>query len=228
MCAQNKRLTILSEEERFALYELPDFDEVQQHEYFDFTEEEKQIMHSRPTLSAQIYCGLQIGYFKAKQFFFDFDWSDIPQEDISFLLQHYWPEPSSLQPITKYEYYTQVKEIIRLYDYRPWSKEYTELLLDHISRTAKRDINIGFILPELLQFLRDRRIVRPGYTTLQDIISKAINAERERLANIVSNALNAESQKVLEQLLSRDDVLYYLSALKQDSKDFSYKVMVLE
>lgn len=99
MCAQNKRLTVLSEEERFALYELPDFNEVQQNEYFDFTDEEKQIMHSRPTLSAQVYCGLQIGYFKAKQLFFDFDWGDVPKEDIAFLLQYYWPEqPSSLQP----------------------------------------------------------------------------------------------------------------------------------
>lgn len=229
MGAQNKRLTVLSEEERFALYELPDFNEIQQQEYFNLTNEEQQIMLSRPTLSAQVYCGLQIGYFKAKHMFFDFDWSYVPKADIAFLLKQYWTEqPFSSQPITKYEYYTQIKEIIKLYDYRLWSKEYTELLSDHISKVAKRDINMAFILTELLQFIRNRRIVRPGYTTLQDIISKAINTERERLSNIISNALNAESKKVLEQLLSRDDVLYYLSALKQDPKNFSYKVMLIE
>lgn len=228
MYAQNKRLTVLSEE-RFALYGLPDFNEVQQHEYLNLTDEEKQIMFSRPTLSTQVYCALQIGYFKAKQMFFDFDWNDVPNEDIDFLMKHYWAEQEfSLQSITKYEYYTQIKEIIKLYDYKLWSKENTELLFEHILKTTKRDIRLGFILTELLQFMRDNRIIRPGYTTLQDIISKAINTERERLGNIVSKALNDESQKVLEQLLSRDDVLYYLSALKQDSKDFSYKVMFLE
>lgn len=33
MQAQNKRLSILSEEERFALYALPDFNEMQQDKY---------------------------------------------------------------------------------------------------------------------------------------------------------------------------------------------------
>ena len=60
MGAQNKRLTVLSEEERFALYELPDFNEIQQQEYFNLTNEEQQIMLSRPTLSAQVYCGCKV------------------------------------------------------------------------------------------------------------------------------------------------------------------------
>lgn len=229
MCAKNKRLTILSEEERFALYELPDFNEIQQNEYLSLTDGEKQIVFSRPTLSTQVYCALKIGYFKAKQMFFDFDWKDVPSEDIAFLMKNYWTEQEFLpQPITKYEYYTQIKEIVNLYDYSLWSKKYTELLFEHILKTSRRDISIGFILTELLQFIQNERIVRPGYTTLQDIISKAINSERERLGNIIINSLNDEFKKIFEQLLSRDDALYYLSALKQDSKDFSYKLMTLE
>jgi len=229
MYAQNKRLTILSEEEKFALYELPDFNKIQQNEYLNLTYKEKQIVFSRPTLSSQVYCALQIGYFKAKQMFFDFHWEDVPKEDIAFLINNYWTEKEFLpQQITKYEYYTQTKEIVKLYDYSLWSKEYTELLLQHVLKTSRRDISIGFILAELLQFIQNKRIIRPGYTTLQDIISKAINNERDRLGNIIINSLNDESTKALEQLLSRDDSLYYLSALKQDAKDFSYKIMTLE
>jgi hypothetical protein len=102
------------------------------------------------------------------------------------------------------------------------------MLFEHILKTAKRDISVSFILAELLQFIRKNKIIRPGYTTLQDIISKAVNTERERIGNIIGESLNDESKKVLEQLLSRDDVLHYLSALKQDSKDFSYKMMSFE
>jgi hypothetical protein len=36
---------------------------------------------------------LQIGYFKAKQAFFNFSWQEVPPEDMAFILQRYFPEP---------------------------------------------------------------------------------------------------------------------------------------
>lgn len=89
MCSHNKRLTILSAEEKFALYELPDFNESQQQQYLIFTNDEQQLIFTRSNLSAQLYCALQIGYFKAKQMFFDLD--KVPQEDIDFLMKCYFP-----------------------------------------------------------------------------------------------------------------------------------------
>ena len=229
MSTSNKRLTIMSEEEKFALYGIPDFSESQQYEYLTLTNSEQEIMLSRSTLSSKIYCALQIGYFKAKHMFFDLDWNNIPEEDISFLMEMYFPDKYFLaEPITQYERYTQIKLITKLYSYCLWSKEHTELLYSHVIKSSKRDINISFILAELMQFINGEKIIRPGYTTLQDIISKAINTERQRLGNIIVNALNEQSKQIIDQLLSRDDVISYLAALKQDSKDFGYKQMVHE
>lgn len=59
-------------------------------------------------------------------------------------------------------------------------------------------------------------------------VSNAIKSERERLSNIICSALNEQTEQAIEQLLSRDDVISYLAALKQDSKDFGYKLMTLE
>ena len=61
MSAGNKQLTLLSEAERSALYELPDFDDVQRLEFLTLTDKELQIALSRPGIAAQIYCILQIG-----------------------------------------------------------------------------------------------------------------------------------------------------------------------
>jgi len=61
MRASNKRLTILSELEQFALYDPPDFDENQRAEFLTFTEIELQLILSRPTLTIQIYCAIQLG-----------------------------------------------------------------------------------------------------------------------------------------------------------------------
>src|SRR5204863_4309017 len=103
MTSINKRLTILSEAEQSALYELPDFDYTQCLEYLTLTTEEQELMLRRPNLSAKVYCALQIGYFKAIQMFFRFKWSDIDQENITFVLQQYFAEQRfDAQQITKH------------------------------------------------------------------------------------------------------------------------------
>ena len=64
-----KRLTILSDAEKVALYGLPDFDDFQRVEFLAMTDAERTLALRRKGIEEQIYCLLQIGYFKAKQAF---------------------------------------------------------------------------------------------------------------------------------------------------------------
>ncbi len=66
MTVKSKRLTVLSDAEQEALYGLPDFDDAQRLEYLALTKPERALASSRPDLHSQVYCVLQIGYFKAK------------------------------------------------------------------------------------------------------------------------------------------------------------------
>jgi hypothetical protein len=61
MRASNNNLTILSEAEKAALYEIPDFDDVQRSNYLNLTPEEQILIRSRDNLSAQVHCAIQIG-----------------------------------------------------------------------------------------------------------------------------------------------------------------------
>lgn len=90
MRASNERLTILSEAEQAALYEIPDFDDVQRSNYLNLTPEEQILMRSRDNLSTQVHCAIQIGYFKAKHRFFPFKWDEV-QEDIDFIMPNIEP-----------------------------------------------------------------------------------------------------------------------------------------
>ena len=63
---RNERLTILSESEKTALYGIPHFDDFQRIEFFSMTDAERAFALGRKSLLAQVYCLLQIGYFKAK------------------------------------------------------------------------------------------------------------------------------------------------------------------
>lgn len=93
MTTKSERLAVLSDAERFALYGLPDFDEVQRLEHFSLSEPELALVSSRPGLRSQVYCALQIGYFKAKNAFFQFDWDDV-EDDIAFVLSRYFENRS--------------------------------------------------------------------------------------------------------------------------------------
>lgn len=126
MSIQNERLTILSEAEQAALYEIPDFDDAQRLNYLNLTAQEQTLARSRANLAAQVHCAIQIGYFKAKHLFFSFDWDEIDvQDDINFVMQQYFPEEYYFHPspITKHQYYAQCHAIASHFGYQMWSKK---------------------------------------------------------------------------------------------------------
>ena len=228
MIGKSERLSVLSDAEQEALYGLPDFDEGQQLEYLSLTEAELALAMSRPGLQTRVYCILHIGYFKAKQTFFRCQWGDI-EEDIAFILSRYF-HGEILEPgtITDHEHYTQRRLIAKLFEYRLWSGEFRPQLSQEAAQIVRRDVTPGFVAAELIVWLNEHKIVRPGYTTLQDLISRALSAERRRLADLVADVLDNGAKAALGQLLVRDDTLSELAVLRQDAKNFGWRQMARE
>ena len=172
----SKRLTVLSQAERTALYGVPDFDDFQRADFFAMTEAERALADRRKGPVERLHCLLQIGYFKAKQAFFNFDAQDVSAEDIEFLVKRYFPrETVALRPLRQDERYTQRTEIGKLFGYQLWSATDRPGLIEMAALLARRDVKPTFILVEVLGFLKARKIVRPGYTTLQTIISDVLS-----------------------------------------------------
>lgn len=227
MRASNERLTILSEAEQAALYEIPDFDDVQRLNYLNFTSEEQALIRGRTNLSAQVHCAIQIGYFKAKHRFFSFKWEEV-QEDIDFIMQEYFQgQLFHPAPITKHQYYAQCHAIASHFGYKLWSKEFEPLLISQSEQILRRDISPQFIVIELLAFMQERKIIRPGYSTLQIIVSHVLNAERNRLRTILQESLTEDNKSSLQKLLleKEDETLSGLAELKQDTKDFKARMI---
>jgi TnpA family transposase len=226
--AKSERLTVLSDAEQEALYGLPDFDDAQRLEYLALTETELALASSRPGLHAQVYCLLQIGYFKAKHAFFRFDLSEI-EDDCAFVLSRYFHgEAFDCKPITKHEHYTQRERVAELFGYQLWAAEFLPQLGQQVTQTVRRDVTPGFVAAELIVWLNKHKIIRPGYTTLQELISETLSTERRRLGGLLAEALDDPAKVALAQLLVRDDTLSQLAALKQDAKHFGWRQMIRE
>nr|WP_315255916.1 Tn3 family transposase [uncultured Duganella sp.] len=228
MTAKSKRLTVLSEAEHEALYGLPDFDDGQQLGFLALSEAELALATSRPSIPAQVYSILQIGYFKAKQTFFRFGWLDV-EDDVAFVLSRYCQgEAFEHKTITDHELYTQRRLIADLFGYRQWSGEFIPQLAKQAAQITLRDVTPGFVATELIVWLNQHKIVRPAYTTLQDLISDALSTERRRLADLLGEVIDEPTKAALTQLLVRDDTLSQLAALKQDAKSFGWRQMIRE
>ena len=225
---QSERLAVLSQAEQEALYGLPDFDDAQRLEYLALTEAELALASSRPGLDAQVYCLLQIGYFKAKHAFFRFDWSEV-EDDCAFVLSRYFHgEAFERKPITKHEHYTQRERVADLFGYRLRAADFLPQLGQQATQTVRRDVTPGFVAAELIVWLHKHKIVRPGYTTLQELISETLSTERRRLGGLLAQVLDDAAKAALAQLLVRDDTLSQLAALKQDAKNFGWRQMIRE
>jgi len=101
-------------------------------------------------------------------------------------------------------------------------------LISQAIQAARRDVSPGFIVAEINAYLNERKIVRPGYTTLQTIVGDALTAERRRVCGLVAGMLDEQAQNAIGQLLVREDTLSGLAVLKQDAKHFGYRQMVVE
>jgi hypothetical protein len=228
----SRRLTIFTEAERAAFYGLPDFDDFQRAEFLAFTEAELEFADGRRGPVERLHCLLQIGYFKAKHAFFDLAADVVPAEDVAFLADRYFPGMPAgsmvLGPVRRHERQEQRAGIARLFGFRLWSEDDRPDLVEAATDLASRDVTPSFIGLELLAVLKDRRIVRPGYTTLQSVIGGALAAERQRLEQLVESGLDADTTEALHKLLVRKEPLSELAALKQDARNFGYKMMAAE
>ncbi len=228
MTTNNNLLAVLSPAEQDALYGLPDFDDSQRLDYLGLSEPQLALACSRPGLHAQVWCVLQIGYFRAKQTFFSFAWEDV-QDDLAFVLSRYFRgEPFEPRAVTKHEHYAQRALIAKLFGYRLWTSDFLEQLQQHAAQIVRRDVTPSFVVAELIAYLNLHKVERPGYTRLQRMIGEALSAERRRLADLLAGQLDAPTKELLAQLLVRDDTLSELAALKQDAKDFGWRQMARE
>lgn len=145
----------------------------------------------------------------------------------------YYPKLFS-QSTDKQKSYYKAQVLLPTYLYRfpiqlsSLVASFESLLQKQATQIAQRDITPRFIALELFTFLREQKIVRPGYTTLQTIISTVLTTERQRLSALIVEVVDKEMQNAFQKLLQRDDSLSELSALKQDAKNFKFNMMTLE
>ena len=227
-----QRLQILSEHEVLAIYGRPIFNELEQRHYFSLSELELADLRLRAVngkdTSSKLYFILQLGYFKAKHLFFQFNYINV-KKDADFILNIYMPNdmiPTKL-PTRKVQVSTRLN-ILSLLGFQDDSDKTNELMVKKSQILVQKIVNPSEIFSELKNMLEKNRIVLPPYSRLQDTIGFALKNEESRIIKIFQNNLTSAIEQSLNALLKIENIFYKITELQFDAKTFRTQEMQLE
>jgi TnpA family transposase len=215
------RLKILGDDEIEALYGRPYFADDERLEYFALAPTEKAALAQLHSVKSRIYFILQLGYFKSHHMFFVFDLPDV-EEDAQFVQGQYFPDfHLDDLDITKVTRLRQQSVILELCRYRTCDAGQRQALAQKAQQAARISAKPVFVFRELMHYLKEQRIVAPGYSFRQDTVSQALTHEQERLAAVIAHRLDRSHREALDHLLEDAPGLYEITQLRREPKDFS-------
>ncbi len=218
------RLHILTAEEIQNMLYLPNFTDEERLPHFSLTEAEFEILNQTRSFASKLNFVLQLGYFKVRQLFFNFEVSAV-SADIEFIRQKYFPDEiikvDSLPKIAVNTLLKHRRTIAEFHQFQFCGRRARNLIENIAQNSAKISSKPIFIFREIIHFLEANRIILPAYSFLQDIVSQSLIAEAQRLKTILQNKLTATDIKQLDELFSDSGGLYEISNLKREPKDFT-------
>ncbi|NRB25970.1 Tn3 family transposase [Shewanella sp.] len=226
---KTKRIHLLSSPEVEELYVRPTFNAHEQRQYFTLNPSERTSLSRHSNTKTRIYFILQLGYFKAKQQFFNFSLDEV-SSDIQFIVNTYYSYAQSrlfTGRISRDYIRIQRQTILSLFDYRGWSSEFSLDTQTHIGNLLRFYPKGHSAFRQLLVYFDHQKIVIPSYTTLQDIFSRAFADEDKRLNGVMISIPSFISDQ-LTALIHRDDGITALNIIRADQKDFQYTAVRAE
>jgi hypothetical protein len=154
---------------------------------------------------------------------------DEATRDIQYVIRRYFRESNSINiEIPRTTRIDQQARILSLFDYRFCDRTVRLSLAQKAQQLARISSKPVFVFKELMGYLENKRVILPAYSSMQDIISKALADERHRLGKLARKHITADIQQTLEHLLVREDSLYLLTILKKEPKDFGNRKIAQE
>lgn len=214
----SKRLSVLSIQEQKAIYQIPDFTKEERVLFFSLNSAEKDIVQSvLRGLSSKVFFILQLGYFRSLYQFFIFEFSDV-QKDVAYILQAYFPDKSHHDlgiAVNKKTRLYHRKIIQTLYSYQSVDIEISQKLLKKSESLLLKDYNPKYIFKELHTYLNKNKIILPSYSTIQNLISRAIINHERRIARVIQEETDSCFKNKLDTLLNKEsEHRYYLTLIK--------------
>ena len=218
----DKRRHILSHSEVSELYSLPRLNNIQREQSFSLADEELKAVNQQSSLSSKVYFILLLGYFREKPLIAQFRFRDV-KDDSKYVVNRYYPGKKlpRKNPSQSQVYYLRKKLLGMLHD-RNLDGDIKPDLDTHLADVATICAEPRYLFDECLAFFARERIALPRYTVIQDLVSRVLIVESQRIETILAGCLRKKTKQRLVDLLSSNDSITRLGKLKRSAKAFSF------
>jgi Domain of unknown function (DUF4158) len=177
------RLRILSNDDFDKLYNTPVLNDEERQFVFGLDELDKTYLGTIVSIPVKINYILHLGYFRISQYFFSFTFRSA-REDVKFIIETYFSGSTfPMQQISTRQYYSNRNTILDKHKMTLYSKSFEGSLAKHLKTLVKQHSIPKYLLDSLLDYCHQHKVVRPAYSTLQDLVSDAWNNEKLRISN---------------------------------------------
>ena len=157
------RIHILTEDEIQAIFHLPDFTDDERFSYFSLTQTEFEVLNGQRSFASKLNFILQLGYFKSRHLFFNFEFSEV-SADVEFIKAQYFSggiiELQDLRAVAVNTFLKHRRTIAEFYNYQLCGHREREM----IEQTAKNSARISskpiYIFREIINFAQIHRIIK--------------------------------------------------------------------
>jgi hypothetical protein len=199
------RLTILTQDEINTLYAIPVLDNEERSFLFALEPDDIAYLDTlRNNTANKVNYILQLGYYRAVNYFFQFTVQKV-KPDVEFILQQYFPgEPFPKKQALRKHHYRNRCEVMNKHQLKETDTAFQGQLVKEAKALAKRHVLSRFVLEELLSYCQLQNVLRPAYSSLQDIVSIALREERKRLVTKLYTDADKGLRGQLDRLLAND------------------------
>ncbi|EEQ9177659.1 DUF4158 domain-containing protein, partial [Escherichia coli] len=217
-----KRISILTKSEINELYQVPSFNPVERDEFFSLDISLKREIDKIINIESRVYLILITGYFRYKPVIPEFTLKDV-KRDVKYIIQTYYKNESTNLNlnIPKSTKYRLVKRMLSTLGFEQLTPSIKNELSERLNDVATICMEPKYIFDELLAFLGQRRIALPGYSTVQNLVSDALNFERKRTINILSKRIYPATAQKITSIIHDDGILNSIRGYNYSTRDFS-------
>ena len=217
---KSNRLSILNKQEFSDLYGIPKFTKDDRVHFFAINDEEIGFLKRLVKPNLKAFFLLQLGFFKAKNRFFDIDLSKHYQ-DLRYIKLHFLNGAKiTFQQPNKNSMSRYRAKILDLTGYRAFDDKAKCAAKKFAKTSARRNLKPRAIFAEILDFLKESNYELPEYSYLCDLVGQVIEFEQKRLAKIVRSVTKAK-KKAFDQFLTKN-ADYSFATVKEESKSLKF------
>lgn len=222
MQKHKKRISILTKSEVNELYQVPSFNSVERAEYFALDINLRKEINKIINRASRVYLILIIGYFRYKPVLPEFTSKEV-KNDIKYIIQTYYKNenPNLNINIPKSTRSRLIKRMLSTLGFEQLTPPVKNELTERLNDVATICMEPKYIFDELLAFLGQRRIALPGYSTVQKLVSEALNFERKRTLNILSKRMSPVTAQQITSILHDEGKLNSIRGYNSGARDFS-------